>query len=83
MATKEETSSDPSSYQYDDKELESGTHVQTARVTEAEEDPSKVYIERFGIFGSFLSKLFASGVEARGIERVPEDQREHRRIWNK
>ncbi|KIP11708.1 hypothetical protein PHLGIDRAFT_99130 [Phlebiopsis gigantea 11061_1 CR5-6] len=29
-----------------------------------------------------MQKLFASGVEARGVERVPEDQRETKNVWN-
>ena len=33
--------------------------------------------------GGLLSKLFASGVEARGVECVPEDQRETKNTWNK
>jgi hypothetical protein len=53
------------------------------KLAEAEVDPRRVYVERFGRFGSFLDRLFAHGVEARGIERVPEDQREPRRVWNK
>jgi hypothetical protein len=82
---------------FDEKSLEDGTatathvdhhvtsgHAQPAvKVSQVEEDPSKAYVERFGRFGGFLDKLFASGVEARGIERVPEDQRDPRRLWNK
>ncbi|EGN94940.1 hypothetical protein SERLA73DRAFT_113651 [Serpula lacrymans var. lacrymans S7.3] len=44
--------------------------------------PDRVIAGRFGVLGPFLSKLFASGVEARGVERVPEDQREAKNIWN-
>ncbi|RPD65014.1 cytosine-purine permease [Lentinus tigrinus ALCF2SS1-6] len=48
----------------------------------AEADPEDVLVKRYGRFGPLLSKLFASGVEARGVERVPEDQRETRNMWN-
>ncbi len=48
-----------------------------------EETPESFYVERFGRFGPFLEKLFANGVEARGIERVPEDQRTMKNSWNK
>lgn len=51
------------------------------RVVEAA--PDDVIVSRFGFMGGFLSKLFASGVEARGVERVPEDQRETKNTWNK
>jgi len=47
-----------------------------------EETPESYYVERFGRFGPFLEKLFANGVEARGIERVPEDQRTMKNSWN-
>jgi hypothetical protein len=45
--------------------------------------PDDVIVNRFGFMGPFLSRLFAVGVEARGIERVPEDQRETKNTWNK
>jgi hypothetical protein len=38
---------------------------------------------RFGVLGPAIDKLLASGVEARGVERVPEDERETKNIWNK
>lgn len=52
------------------------------RVHTAEKDPDGVLVNRFGALGPVLSKIFASGVEARGIERVPEDQRENKHAWN-
>ena len=48
-----------------------------------EHDPDKVIARRFGRFGGVLERMFASGVEARGVERVPEDQRTARNVWNK
>ena len=45
--------------------------------------PDDVIISRFRFMGGLLSKLFASGVEARGVERVPEDQWETKNTWNK
>ncbi|KAJ6471194.1 cytosine-purine permease [Mycena vulgaris] len=47
-----------------------------------EASPDDVIVNRFGFMGPALSKLFASGVEARGVERVPEDQRENKNMWN-
>lgn len=38
---------------------------------------------RYGAFGPIMQRIFASGVEARGVERVPEDQRETKNTWNK
>ena len=48
-----------------------------------EENPEEAIATRFGAFGPFLARLFANGVEARGVERVPEDQRETKNMWNK
>lgn len=47
-----------------------------------EDSPESYYVERFGPLGPVLAKLFASGVEARGVERVPEDQRTMKNAWN-
>ncbi|KAG2116392.1 permease for cytosine/purines, uracil, thiamine, allantoin-domain-containing protein [Suillus clintonianus] len=44
--------------------------------------PDRVIVRRFGKLGPLLSRLFASGVEARGVERVPENQRELKNAWN-
>jgi len=49
----------------------------------AKDAPDKAIAKRFGAFGPLLSKLFKSGVEARGVERVPENQRETKNFWNK
>ncbi|KAH8119369.1 permease for cytosine/purines uracil thiamine allantoin [Phellopilus nigrolimitatus] len=48
-----------------------------------EEAPDTYYVTKYGFLGPVLSKLFASGVEARGVERVPEDQRDSKNTWNK
>ncbi|KAF8208129.1 purine-cytosine permease [Mycena galopus ATCC 62051] len=45
--------------------------------------PDDAIIRRFGKAGPALSKLFISGVEARGVERVPENQRDESHMWNK
>lgn len=71
-------------YYTEDKEnafgsIEDGLH----RVAYAEAAPDRVIASRFGVLGPLLSRLFAIGVEARGIERVPEDQRESKNAWNK
>ena len=51
------------------------------RVLEAA--PDDVIVNQFGFMGPMLTRLFAMGVEARGVERVPEDQRETNNTWNK
>lgn len=58
------------------EEATNGVNVQ-------ESSPEAVIINRYGRFGPILERLFASGVEARGVERVPEDQRENKNSWNK
>ncbi|KAI0931476.1 hypothetical protein AcW1_001130 [Taiwanofungus camphoratus] len=57
------------------EEATNGVNVQ-------ESSPEAVIINRYGRFGPILERLFASGVEARGVERVPEDQRENKNSWN-
>ncbi|PBK84182.1 cytosine-purine permease [Armillaria gallica] len=42
----------------------------------------RAIIERSGVFGPLLSKLFESGVEGRGVERVLEDERDGTHTWN-
>ena len=49
----------------------------------AEDDPQQAIVSRFGALGPWLDRLFASGVEARGVERVPESERETKNVWNK
>ncbi|KAJ7643966.1 purine-cytosine permease [Roridomyces roridus] len=66
-----------STHSFEDKER--GPDV-VAR--EDEVAPDDVLVKRFGSMGPLMSKLFASGVEARGVERVPEDQREEKNMWN-
>lgn len=63
-----------------DKEKGVAVHEATHSVEVA---PEEVIVRRYGRFGPVLAKLFASGVEARGVERVPEDQRETKNMWNK
>ena len=62
---------------------EKGSTVHDLPVHNAEVAPDDVLIKRYGRLGPLLSKLFASGVEARGVERVPEDQRDTKNMWNK
>ena len=45
--------------------------------------PNNVIVSWFRFVEGLLSKLFASGVEARGVERVPRDQWETKNTWNK
>ena len=69
-----------SSHSYD---KEKGAPVDHATAPVAEVAPEDEYVRRFGRLGPLLAKVFASGVEARGVERVPEDQRETKNLWNK
>ncbi|KAJ7134817.1 permease for cytosine/purines, uracil, thiamine, allantoin-domain-containing protein [Mycena epipterygia] len=62
---------------YEDKEKNPGAQHATL-----EASPDDVIVNRFAFMGPTLTKLFASGVEARGVERVPEDQRETKNMWN-
>ena len=70
-----------SSQDVEDKEKLDGTSVQQV-VGVKEEAPETFYVSKYGVLGPLLAKLFASGVEARGIERVPEDQRDMKNSWN-
>lgn len=49
----------------------------------ADIEPGHAIVARFGFLGPFISKLFELGVEARGVERIPEDIRDETHIWNK
>lgn len=69
----------PTDYHTEDKEKALGS---VEEVVYAEAAPDRVIASRFGTLGPLLSKLFASGVEARGVERVPESQRESKNAWN-
>ena len=57
-------------------------HVQVDHVY-AEEHPEAYYVEKYGSLGPIFQKLFSSGVEARGVQRVPEDERNAKNTWNK
>lgn len=50
---------------------------------EVEAAPDRVIARRFGRLAPILLRLFASGVEARGVERVPENQRVSKNAWDK
>ena len=54
----------------------------TYEKTDKDESPASFYVAKFGVLGPILEKLFTSGVEARGVERVPEDQRVEGNIWD-
>ncbi|KAH7913882.1 permease for cytosine/purines, uracil, thiamine, allantoin-domain-containing protein [Hygrophoropsis aurantiaca] len=72
--------SSPDLFPEDKEKGSSFDDVQIVHAVEAA--PDRVIVQRFGVLGPFLAKLFASGVEARGVERVPEDQRETKNAWN-
>ncbi|KAF8555047.1 cytosine-purine permease [Imleria badia] len=61
---------------------EKGVENVDIEVYAAEDAPDQVIAKRFGVLGPLLSTLFKSGVEARGVERVPENQREKKNSWN-
>ena len=53
-------------------------------ISDAERTPDQAIATRFGTkIGPVLARLFASGVEARGVERVPKDRRETKNAWDK
>jgi hypothetical protein len=55
---------------------------ETHLVTE-EHAPDAAIVGRFGAFGDkVLGPLFKAGVEARGVERVPENERSEANMWN-
>lgn len=67
----------------DDKEKGSIVHENVLDTAAPDEAVIVDRYARYGVFGPILQRLFASGVEARGVERVPEDQRETKNMWNK
>lgn len=74
------TMSAPPDYYTEDKEK--ALDSVEDEVVYAEAAPDRVIASRFGVLGPLLSRLFASGVEARGVERVPENQRESKNALN-
>ncbi|KAH9929685.1 cytosine-purine permease [Fomitopsis serialis] len=56
-------------------------YVQDAVAT-AEHAPEVVIVKRYGRLGPILERMFAHGVEARGVERVPEDERSSKNQYN-
>ena len=48
-----------------------------------ERNVNKQAAERFGVFAPVMEKLFDYGVEARGVERVLENERNPKMFWNK
>lgn len=66
----------------DDKEKGSFREDVIVQHRELEAAPEDAIVNRFGAMGPFLARLFAVGVEARGVERVPEDQRHTKNTWN-
>lgn len=59
------------------------TSLEENVVNPTEAEPSQAIVARFGVLGPFLAKLFDLGVEARGVERVPENMRDETHFWNK
>lgn len=66
----------------DEKEKGYTSHTNSTPYVQ-EVAPDAVIAQRFGRFGGgFMGKLFAAGVEARGVERVLENDRETKNSWN-
>ena len=77
--------SNPNTESSIDKEKGSGDderHVQVQH-TYAEERPDAYHTEKYGALSLVFRKLFSSGVEERGVQRVPENERDPRHTWNK
>ncbi|KAG1827540.1 permease for cytosine/purines, uracil, thiamine, allantoin-domain-containing protein [Suillus subaureus] len=71
----------PGHYAEDEEKFVAGLEdAQDAYTIEAV--PNRVIVRCFGKLGPLLSRLFASGIEARGVERMPENQRESKNAWN-
>lgn len=64
-----------------EKNSDNTRHVDAVEVKE--KAPDTFYVNKYGALGPFMQKLFEIGVEARGVERVPEDQRNPKNAWNK
>ena len=69
------------SQEYHDKEK--GAIILDTECCAAEDAPDQAIAKRFDLFAPLLSKLFKSGVEARGVERVQEHQRDNKNFWNR
>lgn len=63
----------------DDVETADTKGYSGGKATALEED---AIVDRFGPARSLFAKMFAAGVEARGIERVPETERSDRNSAN-
>ncbi|KAL5485186.1 hypothetical protein ACEPAI_7828 [Sanghuangporus weigelae] len=64
----------------DDKEKYGGIELHVEDVKE--EAPDAFYISKYRALGPLLKRLFSLGVEARGVERIPEDQRDSKNSWD-
>lgn len=68
---------------YPEDEEKSIARLEDAQdVCATEAAPDCVIVMHSGKLGRFLSRLFANGIETRGVERVPENQRESKNAWN-
>ena len=78
-------SATPTDYERDPEKgsYEKGGYAEAVPAHRAEEvAPDEVLVNRWGFMGKIMAKMFDVGVEARGVERVPEDQRETKNTWN-
>ena len=64
-------------------DTEKGSYVEQHVEDVKEEAPEAFYISKYKAVGPLLKRLFSFGVEARGIERIPEDQRDSKNSWDR
>ena len=83
MASPSNTLTGSPDHDFDKEKYAGQADVVDVAANEQEKEPDSYYVRRLGFAGPWLQKLFSSGVEARGVERVPEDQRERKHLWNK
>lgn len=68
---------------FSDEKEQGFAHEAVAEFDTAEHAPEAVIVKRYGRLGPILERMFAHGVEARGVERVPEDERSSKNMYNK
>lgn len=59
------------------------SHLGATQLVDEDEAVKNATANRFGALAPALTKLFAIGVEARGVERVLEHERDPKLVWNK
>ncbi|KAF9067130.1 cytosine-purine permease [Rhodocollybia butyracea] len=65
-----------------DSEKAYSSSIKNADENLGERNVNKLSAQRFGRFAPVMEKLFDYGVEARGVERVLENERDPKLLWN-